>query len=242
MLTFGTHAVTARLKTGVSSGVLWVDKGRRDAKISACIKMAKRLGIKVELALKSELNSLANGNHQGLILDEGQSSNRAAGLGNIVDFVDNLHHPALLLVLDGVTDPHNLGACLRVADGAGVDAVIAPKDKSAKINPTVRKVAAGAAESVPLFTVTNLARTLRDLADSGVWLIGTDDKAEDSIYDADCKGAVAFVLGNEGSGIRRLTKETCQQLVHIPMLGKVSSLNVSVASGVVLYEAVRQRL
>jgi 23S rRNA (guanosine2251-2'-O)-methyltransferase len=147
----------------------------------------------------------------------------------------------LLLVLDGVTDPHNLGACLRVADGAGAHAVIAPKDHAAGINATVAKVASGAAETVPYFMVTNLARTLGELKERNIWIIGTSDQATQTIYQADFKVAVALVLGAEGDGMRQLTAKTCDQLVSIPMRGAVESLNVSVASGICLYEAVRQR-
>ncbi len=147
----------------------------------------------------------------------------------------------LLLVLDGVTDPHNLGACLRVADGAGAHAVIAPKDHAAGINATVAKVASGAAETVPYFMVTNLARTLGELKERNIWCIGTSDDAEKTIYDVDLKGPVALVLGAEGEGMRQLTRKTCDELVRIPMRGAVESLNVSVASGVCLYEALRQR-
>jgi 23S rRNA (guanosine2251-2'-O)-methyltransferase len=149
--------------------------------------------------------------------------------------------PPLLLVLDGVTDPHNLGACLRVADGAGAHAVIAPKDHAVGINATVAKVASGAAETVPYFMVTNLARTLGELKERNIWCVGTSDDAPRTLYQADCKGPIAFVLGAEGTGLRQLTRKTCDELVGIPMRGAVESLNVSVASGICLYEALRQR-
>ena len=149
--------------------------------------------------------------------------------------------PPLLLVLDGVTDPHNLGACLRSADAAGVAAVVAPRDRAAGLTPVVRKVAAGAAESVPFVAVVNLARTLRELKERGVWLVGTDDEAERTLYDVDMTGPTAIVMGSEGEGLRRLTREACDELVRIPMGGAVESLNVSVAAGVALFEAVRQR-
>jgi 23S rRNA (guanosine2251-2'-O)-methyltransferase len=160
----------------------------------------------------------------------------------IEDVLEDLAEPALLLVLDGVQDPHNLGACLRVADGAGAHAVIAPKDRSCGLTTAAIKVASGAAESVPYIVVTNLARTLRDLKDRGIWLIGTDDSAGESIYNAKLEGAMALVLGAEGEGLRRLTRDSCDLLVSIPMLGAVESLNVSVASGICLYEARRRRL
>jgi 23S rRNA (guanosine2251-2'-O)-methyltransferase len=157
------------------------------------------------------------------------------------DLLDGVQGPPLLLVLDGVTDPHNLGACLRVADGAGAHAVIAPKDHAAGINATVAKVASGAAETVPYFMVTNLARTLGELKERSIWCVGASDDAEGTIYQADLKGPVALVLGAEGEGMRQLTRKTCDQLVRIPMRGAVESLNVSVASGICLYEALRQR-
>jgi 23S rRNA (guanosine2251-2'-O)-methyltransferase len=154
---------------------------------------------------------------------------------------DTIATPAFLLVLDGVTDPHNLGACLRTADAAGAHAVIAPKDKAAGITPVVERVACGATQTVPYLMVTNLARTLRDLKDRNIWLIGTDERAEPSIHDVDQTAHIAWVMGAEGSGMRRLTRESCDHLVHVPMAGSVQSLNVSVATGVCLYETVRQR-
>jgi len=162
---------------------------------------------------------------------------------NVADLLDSLGEKKdLLLILDGVTDPHNLGACLRVADGAGADAILVPKDRSAQLNTTVSKVASGAAETMPFVAVTNLARAMRELQEAGVWLIGTADDSEKTIYDIDFTGPVAIVMGAEGEGMRRLTRETCDELVSIPMLGGVESLNVSVASGVCLYEARRQRM
>jgi 23S rRNA (guanosine2251-2'-O)-methyltransferase len=157
------------------------------------------------------------------------------------DVFDAMQGPAFLLVLDGVTDPHNLGACLRTADAAGVDAVIAPKDKAAGLSPVVERVACGATQTLPYLMVTNLARTLRELKDRGVWLIGTDERAQPGLHDVDQRGHIAWVMGAEGSGMRRLTRELCDHLVHIPMAGSVQSLNVSVAAGVCLYETVRQR-
>jgi 23S rRNA (guanosine2251-2'-O)-methyltransferase len=162
--------------------------------------------------------------------------------GELSVILDNLTDPPFLLVLDNVVDPHNLGACLRSADGAGVHAVIVPKDRSASLTDTVRRIASGGAESVPFVEVTNLARTLRNLKGRGVWLVGTADEAEQSLYQTDLTGPLAVVLGSEEKGLRRLTRETCDHLVSIPMAGKVESLNVSVACGIVLYEAVRQRL
>ena len=160
---------------------------------------------------------------------------------DLYDLLDQLEDTPFLLVLDGVTDPHNLGACLRTADAAGIQAVIAPKDNAAGLTPTARKVASGAAETVPFIPVTNLARTLDNLKERGIWLTGTSDKASQNLYQADLKGPMALVMGAEGAGIRRLTEERCDFLVSIPMQGQVSSLNVSVATGVCLYEALRQR-
>jgi 23S rRNA (guanosine2251-2'-O)-methyltransferase len=163
------------------------------------------------------------------------------GRHSLDEVLDEVEGPPLLLVLDGVTDPHNLGACLRVADGAGVHAVVAPKDRAVGLNATVAKVASGAAETVPYLMVTNLARTLNELKERDIWVVGTSDQAERSIYDLDLKRPTAFVLGAEGEGMRQLTAKTCDELVRIPMAGAVESLNVSVASGVCLYEALRQR-
>ena len=161
---------------------------------------------------------------------------------NLDELLDGIEGAPLLLILDGITDPHNLGACLRVADSVGVHAVIAPKDRSVGINATVEKVASGAAETVPYITVTNLARTLRQLKERDIWIVGTADDSEKSLYEPDYSGGTAFVMGSEGEGMRRLTKETCDELVAIPMFGSVESLNISVASGICLYEARRQRL
>ena len=175
--------------------------------------------------------------HQGVVA-------RVAALPRVLkldDVLDTLAEPALLLVLDGVQDPHNLGACLRVADGAGAHAVIAPKDRACGLNATAIKVASGAAESVPYITVTNLARTLRELRERDILCIGAADEADTDLYGIAQTGALAWVLGAEGAGLRRLTRETCDRLARIPMLGSVASLNVSVASGICLFEARRQR-
>ena len=161
---------------------------------------------------------------------------------NLDELLDAIDGPPLLLILDGITDPHNLGACLRVADGVGAHAVIVPKDRAVGLNATAAKVASGAAETVPYITVTNLARTMRELKERGIWLIGTSDDGEKGLYEADFTGPTALVMGSEGEGMRRLTRDTCDILVSIPMFGSVESLNVSVASGVCLYEARRQRI
>ncbi len=160
--------------------------------------------------------------------------------GDLEDILDSVEAP-LLLILDCVQDPNNLGAILRTADGAGVDAVIAPKDKAVGLTDTVRRVAVGAAESVPFVKVTNLARTMRNLKERGVWIVGTSDQATQSLYETDFKGPVAIVMGREGEGMRRLTEEECDFLIQFPMKGKVDCLNVSVSAGICLYEAVRQR-
>lgn len=237
----GFHAVIARLRQDPESiKTVYVDPARRDRRMQDFLKTAEGpLGRRLHQADTERLRVLAGSDrHQGVVAFVEPS----AKIQTLAELIDTLTGPALLLILDGVTDSHNLGACLRVADGAGVDAVIVPKDRSAHLNATVSKVASGAAETMPLIAVTNLARAMRELQDAGVWLIGTDDQTTHSLYDVDLTGPVALVMGAEGEGMRRLTKETCDQLVSIPMMGGVESLNVSVASGVCLYEARRQRL
>ena len=236
---FGFHAVGVRLKTAPASIVeLYVDPMRRDARMKQFLNRAAEAGARVIEADAQRLMKLCgSAGHQGVV-----ARVQAIEGGRTLDeLLDDLADPPLLLVLDGVTDPHNLGACLRVADGAGAHAVIAPKDHAAGINATVAKVASGAAETVPYFMVTNLARTLNELKERSIWVTGTSDDAERTLYDVDFKGPTALVLGAEGAGMRQLTRKTCDQLVRIPMMGAVESLNVSVASGVCLYEARRQR-
>ncbi len=237
---FGFHAVGVRLKTAPQSVIEVVfDASRRDARMRQFLERAREAGVRLIEADGLRVAKLAGSNgHQGVAA----RVEPVATARSLDDLLDTLHEPPLLLVLDGVTDPHNLGACLRVADGAGVHAVIAPKDHAAGINATVAKVASGAAETVPYFMVTNLARTLGELKERNIWCIGTAGEAEKSIYQVDLKGPVALVLGAEGPGMRQLTRKTCDELVHIPMCGAVESLNVSVASGVCLYEARRQRI
>ena len=236
---FGFHAVGVRLKTAPASVIeLYVDATRRDARMKQFLARAAEAGVRVIEADAPRLLRLAGGaGHQGVVARV-QAMEAAR---SIDDLLDELREAPLLLVLDGVTDPHNLGACLRVADGAGAHAVIAPKDHACGINATVAKVASGAAETVPYFMVTNLARTLGELKERGIWIIGTAGDAEQSLYQADLKAPTALVLGAEGPGMRQLTRKTCDTLVRIPMQGAVESLNVSVASGVCLYEARRQR-
>ena len=236
---FGFHAVTVRLKTAPDSVVeLHVDATRRDARMKQFVARAEEAGAKRVDSDDARLTALAGtSRHQGVVA----RVQPVAKSHSLDDLLDGLDGPPLLLVLDGVTDPHNLGACLRVADGAGVHAVIAPKDHAVGLGATVAKVASGAAETVPYFMVTNLARTLGELKERDIRVVGTSDDAPQTLYEATLIGPLALVLGAEGSGMRQLTRRTCDELVRIPMAGAVESLNVSVASGVCLYEAVRQR-
>ena len=239
-LLFGFHAVTVRLKVAPKSiRELHVDATRRDQRMKQFLAKVEEAGLKVIESDDEKLQKMCGTHrHQGVVarVEVIQQTN------SLDDLLDGLTEPALLLVLDGITDPHNLGACLRVADGAGVHAVIAPKDHAVGINATVAKVASGAAETVPYFMVTNLARTLAELKERDIWVIGTSDDAPASLYQTDLRGPTALVLGAEGEGMRQLTRKNCDALVSIPMMGSVDSLNVSVASGVCLYEARRQRL
>ena len=237
---YGIHAVGALL-THHSRRVkqLLLARGRQDASVEALREQALARKIEVRQVERGELDERAEGVHQGVLALV--SPSQVWGENMLDELLDRASEPPLLLVLDGVTDPHNLGACLRTADAAGVHAVIIPKDKSATLNATVRKVACGAAEVVPLVAVTNLSRTLQSLQKKGVWIAGTAGEAEVSIYQQDLTGPLALVMGAEGKGMRRLTRENCDYLVKLPMLGSVSSLNVSVATGVCLFEIRRQR-
>lgn len=239
---FGFHAVGVRLKTAPASIIeVYVDPTRRDARMKHFLSRAAEAGVRIIEADGPRLIKLTgSAGHQG-VAARVQAVEGVRTLDELLDDLQEQGTVPLLLVLDGVTDPHNLGACLRVADGAGAHAVIAPKDHAAGINATVAKVASGAAETVPYFMVTNLARTLNELKERSIWVTGTSDDAERTLYDVDFKGPTALVLGAEGAGMRQLTRKTCDQLVRIPMMGAVESLNVSVASGVCLYEARRQR-
>jgi 23S rRNA (guanosine2251-2'-O)-methyltransferase len=239
---FGFHAVGVRLKTAPASIVdICFDASRRDARMRSFLERAREAGVRLIEADALRLAKLCGSHgHQGVVARV-QPLPQTTSLDELLEQVEARGEAPLLLVLDGITDPHNLGACLRVADGAGAHAVIAPKDHAAGINATVAKVASGAAESMPYYMVTNLARTLNELKERSIWVIGTSDDAPQTLYQADLKGAVALVLGAEGEGMRQLTRKTCDALVSIPMRGAVESLNVSVASGVCLYEAVRQR-
>ncbi len=240
---FGFHAVGVRLKTAPASVIeIYVDPTRRDARMKQFLDRAREAGVRLIEADSLRIAKLAGSHgHQG-VAARVQAVAQARSLDEVLEQLEDSGAGApLLLVLDGVTDPHNLGACLRVADGAGAHAVIAPKDHAAGINATVAKVASGAAETVPYFMVTNLARTLNELKERHIWVIGTSDDAPRTVYEVDLKGPVALVLGAEGPGMRQLTRKTCDELVRIPMRGAVESLNVSVASAVCLYEALRQR-
>jgi len=236
---FGFHAITVRMKTAPKSVIeLHVEANRRDARMRSFVDRARESDIKVVETDGERLDKMAGtSRHQGVV-----ARVEAVAMPHSLDeVVESVEGPPLLLVLDGVTDPHNLGACLRVADGAGAHAIVAPKDHAVGVNATVAKVASGAAETVPYIMVTNLARTLNELKDFDIRVIGTSDDAEQTLYDLDLTGPVAFVLGSEGDGMRQLTRKTCDQLVRIPMAGAVESLNVSVAAGVCLFEALRQR-
>jgi len=238
----GFHAIIARLRQAPDSlKTVYFDFSRRDRRMKDFLKTAESvLGRRLHQADTARLRQLAgHDRHQGVVAFA-EPAAIARTVGELLDSLTG--EPALILILDGVTDPHNLGACLRVADGAGAHAIIVPKDRSAQLNATVSKVASGAAETMPFVAVTNLARAMRELQEAGVWLIGTSDDASKTLYDIDLTGPTALVMGAEGEGMRRLTKETCDELVSIPMLGGVESLNVSVASGVALYEARRQRI
>lgn len=240
---FGFHAVTVRLKTAADSITeIHVDAARRDARMRQFAERAREAGVKLVDSDDDRLNKLAGSSrHQGVVARV-QALKPVHSLDEVLERVEaEGHEPALVLALDGVTDPHNLGACLRVADGAGAHAVLAPKDHAVGLNATVAKVASGAAETVPYLMVTNLARSLNEMKERGLRIIGTSDDATQTLYDVDLSGPVALVLGAEGAGMRQLTRKTCDELVSIPMAGAVESLNVSVAAGVCLYEALRQR-
>ena len=238
---FGLHAVRTLLQQRPErASLLVLQKGRDDARATELQRLAQAAGVRVEWRDGQELDRLAgNERHQGACLQIRTLG--PLGEGALDELLDRATAPPLLLVLDGVQDPHNLGACLRTADAAGASAVIVPRDRAAGLTPTVRKVASGAAETMPLIQVTNLARTLRWLKEREVWIVGADDQAPKSLFETSMTGSLALVLGAEGAGLRRLTRENCDMLVAIPMSGAVESLNVSVAAGVLLFEAARQR-
>jgi len=235
----GFHAVRSRLRQKPESvREIYMDVERKDTRAKELKEFAAKLGVRVITVDAKRLDGMSGGTrNQGVVAhaDDLQMPQF------VEDVLETLDEPPLLLILDGVQDPHNLGACLRAADGAGAHAVIAPKDRSCGLTHSAIKVSSGASESVPFIAVTNLARTMRDLKDRGIWLVGADDAAPQTIYQAKLEGALGVALGAEGEGLRRLTKESCDTLASMPMRGTVESLNVSVASGICLYEARRQR-
>jgi 23S rRNA (guanosine2251-2'-O)-methyltransferase len=236
---FGFHAITSRIRVRAESvREVYVDAKRIDKRMQSLLDLAKAKNLRVMQVDSARLDGITgNARHQGVV-----ALAEPTKLPQFVeDVLDEIEGPPFLLLLDGITDPHNLGACLRVADAAGVHAVVAPKDRSVGLTATVMKVASGAAESVPYITVTNLARTMRELKERDIWLVGADEEGTTDLFHAELKGPLAWVLGAEGEGLRRLTREGCDQIVNIPMFGAVESLNVSVASGVCLFEARRQR-
>lgn len=238
---FGLHAVQALLKSAPQRVIeIYMVQGRNDQKLQKIVNAAQSNGIHCQVVNRNKLDELVSDeNHQGVVAvcTPGETYDETW----LFNLLDNLNEPAFLLILDGVTDPHNLGACMRSAEAAGVHAVIAPKDKSAGLTPIARKVACGAAEVLPFVPVTNLARTLKKLQEKGIWLFGAAGDSEHSIYQSNLKGPIGILMGAEGDGLRRLTQDTCDHLMNIPMAGTVSSLNVSVATGICLFEAVRQR-
>lgn len=239
MLLFGFHAVSSRIRQNPQSVIeVYLDSSRRDPRARQLASLLEAHTIKVHHLDPSRLSGMiGNARHQGVVANVDASRKYLA----LEDLLDTIMEDALLLVLDGIQDPHNLGACLRVADAFGADAVIAPKDRAVGLNATAAKVASGAAETVPFITVTNLARALRQMKDAGITIMGTAEDGEDDLYDANLAGPIAWVLGAEGSGMRRLTRENCDRLVRIPMEGMVESLNLSVTSGIVMFETRRQR-
>lgn len=237
---YGVHAVEALLRHHPKRvKKIWLAEGRSEPRVQALVALAEQARVAIGQCERREMDAWVEGVHQGVVAEV--SPSQVWGEPMLEELLDRAAGAPLLLVLDGVTDPHNLGACLRTADAAGALAVIIPKDKSATLNATVRKVACGAAEVIPLVAVTNLARTLEKLQQRGLWIVGTAGEAEQELYQQDLTGPIVLVMGAEGKGMRRLTREHCDYLVKLPMAGSVSSLNVSVATGVCLFEAVRQR-
>jgi len=237
----GIHSVRAALKFG-ADGVteLWLERSRRDLRLHELAELAKAGGIRVQQVGREALDRAAQGSsHQGALAWTRVPA--ARGESELPAILAAIDGPPFLLILDGVQDPHNLGACLRTAEGAGVHCLIAPKDNAVGLTPVVAKVASGAAETLPYVQVTNLARTMDRLKERGIWLYGTAGEAQASLFGTDLTGPLGLVLGNEGKGLRRLTRERCDGLVRLPMRGRVESLNVSVAAGICLYEALRQR-
>jgi 23S rRNA (guanosine2251-2'-O)-methyltransferase len=236
---FGFHAVLARLRADPKSVIeIFVDETRQDGRMKDLVATAQRSNIALHRVPTKRLDGFyGGGRHQGVVARI-EVRKVADDLDAILDQVEK----PLLLVLDGVTDPHNLGACLRVANAAGAHAVIAPRDRAAGITPVVSKVASGAAEATPYLMVTNLARTLAELKERNIWVVGADERSDKTLYETDLPLSIAWVLGAEGEGMRRLTRESCDLLVRIPMRGEVESLNVSVSAGVCLFESLRRAL
>lgn len=238
---FGMHAVEAVITRQPERFIeIYALKGRQDERVTSIVNIARKQGISVQFMTRNVLdNKAGENNHQGIMarvkpaaqLDE----------ADLAELITHSKKPPFILILDGVTDPHNLGACMRSAEAAGVTAIVVPKDNSSKITPVVQKVASGAAEMVPFIQVTNLARTMRYLRDEGIWVFGTAGETEQTLFDTTFKGPIAIAMGAEGTGLRRLTREHCDELIKIPMAGTVSSLNVSVATGICLFEVIRQR-
>lgn len=239
MFLFGFHAVSSRIRQNPQSVLeVYLDSARRDPRARQLASLLEQHKIKVNYLDSARLDGMiGSGRHQGVVAKVDASRKYLA----LDDLLDTLENDALLLVLDGIQDPHNLGACLRVADAFGVDAIIAPKDRAVGLNATAAKVASGAAETVPFVTVTNLARALRQMKEVGVEIIGTAEDGETDIFETHLDGPIAWVLGAEGTGMRRLTRENCDRLVRIPMEGMVESLNLSVTSGILMFETCRQR-
>lgn len=238
---YGFHAIEAILRHEPERILnAWALQSRDDQRLNAIKQRFSQQGIQVDTVTRERLDELAaSARHQGIVAQCRIAAPRNENF--LYQLLDGLEEPAFLLILDGLQDPHNLGACIRTADAAGVHAVIAPKDKAATLNATVRKVASGATETTPFVAVTNLARCLRSLKERGIWLMGAAGEVGTSVYDQDLTGSLAIVMGAEGKGLRRLTRETCDHLITIPMPGNVESLNVSVATGICLFEALRQR-
>ena len=243
-LIIGIHSVKEAIKRNARTiDHIFVLGRTKNKRLSEIVHLASKAGITILEVSREKLDERTKGAHQGVVallsssevINQNQMTEQ-----QLFAYLDD-NETQFILILDGVTDPHNLGACMRTADAAGVNMIIVPKDKSVSLNPTVRKVASGAAETVKLVSVTNLARCLKRLKQNGFWIVGTAEKAEKSVYEQDFTGAIALVMGSEGCGLRRLTREKCDFLISIPMVGDLSSLNVSVAAGVVLFEAVRQR-
>lgn len=244
-IVFGIHAINSMIKRAPELFIeLWLLKGREDERLMPIINLARKYGIPIQLVNRKVLDDKSDGEqHQGVLarVKPGKIYTEA-DLDSIIAVAEKKGQTPFFLILDGVTDPHNLGACLRNADAAGVQAVIVPKDNAARLTSTVRKVAVGAAETIPLVQVTNLSRCMKQLQEMGIWIVGTAGETDTSLYDVKLQGPMALVMGAEGKGMRRLTRENCDDIVKLPMAGEVSSLNVSVATGICLFEIVRQRM